>query len=86
MRIAFYYGKVSLLMGYSLQDKRNELNGEQNRDGSNDNLSWNCGVEGETDDPAIEALRERQIKNCVAILLLSQGVPMIVAGDEVRRT
>jgi isoamylase len=70
----------------SYQDKHNKLNGEQNRDGSNDNLSWNCGVEGETDDPVIEALRERQIKNCIAILLLSRGVPMLLAGDEVRRT
>jgi len=70
----------------SYQDKHNELNGEENRDGSNDNLSWNCGVEGATNDPAIEALRERQIKNCVTILLLSRGVPMLLAGDEVRRT
>jgi isoamylase len=70
----------------SYQDKHNELNGEENRDGSNDNLSWNCGVEGATNDPAIEALRERQIKNGVTILLLSQGVPMLLVGDEVRRT
>ena len=70
----------------SYQDKHNELNGEENRDGSNDNLSWNCGVEGATNDPAIEALRERQIKNCVTILLLSRGMPMLLAGDEVRRT
>jgi len=67
-------------------DKHNEANGEGNRDGVNDNLSWNCGVEGPTDDPAIEALRERQIKNFATILMLSRGVPMIVAGDEVRRT
>jgi glycogen operon protein len=70
----------------SYNDKHNEANGEDNQDGINDNLSWNCGVEGETDDLTIDALRERQIKNFAAILLLSQGVPMIVAGDEVRRT
>jgi glycogen operon protein len=67
-------------------DKHNEANGEDNRDGVNENLSWNCGVEGPTDDPAIEALRERQIKNFATILMLSRGVPMLVAGDEVRRT
>jgi glycogen operon protein len=60
-------------------------NGE-GRDGVNENLSWNCGVEGPTDDPAIEALPERQTKNFAAILMLSRGVPMFVAGDEVRRT
>jgi glycogen operon protein len=70
----------------SYNDKHNEANGEDNRDGANDNLSWNCGGEGATDDPAIEALRERQIKNFAAILMLSRGVPMLVAGDEVRRT
>jgi glycogen operon protein len=78
--------------GFTLNDlvsydcKHNEANGEGNRDGINENLSWNCGVEGPTDDPAIEALRERQIKNMAAILMLSRGVPMFVAGDEVRRT
>jgi glycogen operon protein len=70
----------------SYNDKHNEANGEGNCDGSNDNLSWNCGWEGATDDPAIEALRERQIKNFATILMLSRGVPMFVAGDEVRRT
>jgi glycogen operon protein len=70
----------------SYNDKHNEANGEGNRDGINDNLSWNCGWEGTTDNPAIEALRERQIKNFAAILMLSRGVPMFVAGDEVRRT
>jgi isoamylase len=70
----------------SYNDKHNEENGEANRDGINENLSWNCGWEGATDDPAIEALRERQIKNFAAILMLSRGVPMFVAGDEVRRT
>jgi glycogen operon protein len=70
----------------SFNDKHNEANGEGNRDGINDNLSWNCGREGATDDPAIEALRERQIKNYAALLMLSRGVPMLVAGDEVRRT
>ncbi|MBV9691727.1 MAG: glycogen debranching protein GlgX [Ktedonobacteraceae bacterium] len=78
--------------GFTLNDlvsynyKHNEANGEANRDGINDNLSWNCGAEGETDDPAIEALRKRQVKNFAAILMLSQGVPMFVAGDEIRRT
>jgi len=70
----------------SYNDKHNEANGEGNRDGDDNNLSWNCGLEGETDDPDIEALRKRQIKNFAAILLLSQGVPMFVAGDEIRRT
>jgi glycogen operon protein len=78
--------------GYTLYDlvsyntKHNEANGEDNRDGSNDNLSWNCGVEGKTDDPAVRALRRRQAKNIMAILMLSRGVPMILAGDEVLRT
>jgi glycogen operon protein len=70
----------------SYDEKHNEANGEGNRDGNNENMSWNCGAEGATDDPAIEALRERQIKNFAAILMLSRGVPMFVAGDEVRRT
>jgi glycogen operon protein len=70
----------------SYNDKHNEANGECNRDGVNDNLSWNCGREGATDDPAVEALRERQIKNFAVILMMSRGVPMFVAGDEVRRT
>lgn len=78
--------------GFTLNDlvtynwKHNEANGEGNRDGADDNNSWNCGVEGETDDPEIERLRQRQIKNFAAILLLSQGVPMILSGDECRRT
>src|SRR5207247_2516065 len=77
--------------GFTLADlvsynaKHNEANGEQNRDGTDDNLSWNCGVEGPTDDPAILALRERQMRNLLATLLLSQGVPMLCAGDEVAR-
>ncbi len=67
-------------------DKHNEANGEGNRDGSNDNRSWNCGVEGPTKDPEINALRERQIRNMLATLLLSQGTPMLLAGDEFGRT
>ena len=67
-------------------DKHNEANGEDNRDGSSDNRSWNCGVEGPTDDPAINALRERQMRNMLATLLLSQGTPMLLAGDEFGRT
>jgi isoamylase len=78
--------------GFTLNDlvsydrKHNEANGEGNRDGSDDNLSWNCGVEGPTDDPAVERLRERQIKNFLALLLIAAGTPMLLMGDEVRRT
>ena len=67
-------------------DKHNEANGEENRDGANDNRSWNCGVEGPSHDPAIEKLRNRQVKNLLTVTLLSLGVPMIWMGDEVRRT
>jgi isoamylase len=66
----------------SYNDKHNEDNGEENRDGTNDNASWNCGAEGETADPEIRALRARQRRNLMATLLLSQGVPMIYSGDE----
>jgi len=76
----------TLLDLVSYNEKHNEANGEHNRDGSNHELSWNCGVEGETDDTAIIALRRRQAKNFMTILMLSQGVPMISAGDEVLRT
>ncbi len=67
-------------------DKHNEANGEDNKDGSSSNESWNCGVEGPTDDPAINALRDRQIRNMLATLLFSRGTPMILAGDEFGRT
>ena len=70
----------------SYEKKHNEANGEDNRDGDNNNLSLNFGVEGPSDDPRIEQLRARQIKSFLATLLLSQGVPMILAGDEARRT
>lgn len=70
----------------SYNEKHNESNSEQNRDGSNDNKSWNCGVEGPTDDPKIEQLRNQQVKNFLSVTLLSLGVPMITMGDEVRRT
>ena len=70
----------------SYNDKHNEANGEENHDGSDDNRSWNCGVEGETDDPAVQALRQRQQRNLLATLILSVGCPMIVAGDEMGRT
>jgi len=70
----------------SYNDKHNEDNGEGNRDGANDNRGWNCGLEGPTDDPAIERLRNRQIKNFLTVTMLSLGLPMIVMGDEVRRT
>ena len=70
----------------SYNDKHNEANGEDNRDGTRDNRSWNCGVEGPTDDPEIIALRERQKRNLLATLLLSQGTPMLLAGDEFGRT
>ncbi len=78
--------------GFTLNDlvtynnKYNLANGENNRDGIEENFSWNCGVEGPTDNPAIEALRLKQIKNFFTILLISQGTPMILMGDEVRRT
>ena len=78
--------------GFPLNDlvsynaKHNEANGENNRDGTNENYSYNYDVEGETHHPEIEALRVRQIKNFVTILMLSQGVPMLLAGDEIRRT
>jgi glycogen operon protein len=78
--------------GFTLNDlvsynrKHNESNGEDSRDGSDDNRSWNCGIEGPTDDAAVEALRNRQIKNFLTVTVLSIGVPMILMGDEVRRT
>ncbi|MDH5338671.1 MAG: glycogen debranching enzyme GlgX, partial [Rubrivivax sp.] len=67
-------------------DKHNEANGEDNRDGHGHNLSWNCGAEGPTDDPEVLALRARQQRNFIATLLLSQGVPMLLAGDEIGRS
>jgi isoamylase len=70
----------------SYNEKHNLANGENNNDGANDNHSWNCGWEGETDDPAINALRQRQIRNAVAMLMVSQGVPMILMGDEIGHT
>ena len=78
--------------GFTLNDlvsydrKHNEANGEDNRDGADDNRSWNCGWEGPTDEPAVEKLRNRQVKNFLTVTLLSLGVPMFVMGDEVRRT
>ena len=78
--------------GFTLNDlvtyevKHNEANGEGNRDGTDHELAWNCGVEGPTDDPAVEQLRNRQVKNFLAVNLLAAGVPMILMGDEMRRT
>ncbi|HEV8631480.1 MAG TPA: glycogen debranching protein GlgX, partial [Thermoanaerobaculia bacterium] len=78
--------------GFTLRDlvsydhKHNEANGEDNRDGADDNRSWNCGVEGDTDDAAVNELRARQQRNFLATLLLSQGVPMLLSGDELGRT
>src|SRR5262249_17462539 len=78
--------------GFTLTDlvsydrKHNEANGEDNRDGANENLSWNCGVEGPTGDPAIEGLRNRQVKNFLALALLAAGTPMLLMGDECRRS
>jgi glycogen operon protein len=78
--------------GFTLRDlvsydhKHNEANLEHNRDGTDNNRSWNCGVEGETDDPAVQALRHKQAANLLATLCLSAGVPMITAGDERGRT
>jgi len=70
----------------SYNDKHNEANGEDNRDGSDNNDSWNMGAEGPTDDPAINELRERQMRNFLATLMLSQGVPMLTMGDEIARS
>ncbi|MFN2541563.1 MAG: glycogen debranching protein GlgX, partial [Chthoniobacterales bacterium] len=70
----------------SYNDKHNEANGDGNRDGENNNLSWNCGAEGPTDDPKIDSLRRRQRRNFLATLFLSQGVPIILGGDEFGRT
>src|SRR5262249_352124 len=78
--------------GFTLRDlvsydrKHNEANGEEGRDGSDGNHSWSCGVEGETDDPAIRALRARQQPHPMATLILAQGVPMLCGGDEIGRT
>jgi len=78
--------------GFTLNDlvsyerKHNEANGEDNRDGSSDNLSWNCGIEGPSADPAVEMLRNRQVKNLLAVNLLALGAPMLLMGDEVRRS
>jgi len=78
--------------GFTLYDlfaynkKHNHANGENNQDGANDNYSWNCGVEGPTDDPAVNALRHKLIKNAITILMLSRGVPMILMGDEIGHT
>jgi glycogen operon protein len=78
--------------GFTLRDlvsynhKHNDANGEGNRDGTDDNRSWNCGVEGDTEDPEVLALRARQQRNILTTLMLSQGVPMLVAGDELGRT
>src|SRR5262249_17915432 len=78
--------------GFTLRDlvsydgKHNEANGEDNRDGTDDNRSWNCGAEGETADAAILALRGRQQRNLLATLLLSKGVPMLLGGDELGRS
>ncbi len=78
--------------GFTLNDlvsydhKHNEANGEESRDGEEENRSWNCGVEGPTDDPVIERLRNRQVRNLLTVTMLSLGMPMILMGDEVRRT
>jgi glycogen operon protein len=78
--------------GFTLNDlvsynrKHNELNGEGNRDGSDDNRSWNCGVEGPSDDCAVEETRNRQVKNFLTVTMLAAGIPMILMGDELRRT
>jgi isoamylase len=78
--------------GFNLQDlvsyneKHNEANGENNQDGANDNNSWNCGAEGPTEDPAVNALRWQQKRNFITTLILSQGVPMLLAGDELSHT
>jgi glycogen operon protein len=70
----------------SYNEKHNQDNGEDNRDGCDDNRSWNCGIEGPSDDPAVEALRNRQVKNFLVVTMMSLGIPMILMGDEVRKT
>ncbi|MCB9351818.1 MAG: glycogen debranching protein GlgX [Lewinellaceae bacterium] len=70
----------------SYNEKHNLANGEGNRDGHNGNLSWNCGVEGPTDDPRVEKMRQKQIRNFLALLMVSQGTPMLLMGDEVRHS
>ena len=83
---------VTVHDGFTLADlvsynaKHNEANGEDNRDGTDDNRSWNCGVEGPSDDPAVLELRERQRRNLLATLMLSEGVPLLLGGDEFART
>ena len=83
---------ITIHDGFTLNDlvtyneKHNDANGENNQDGNSDNRSWNCGTEGPTDNPEINALRERQLRNFLATLLLSQGTPMLLAGDEFGRT
>jgi isoamylase len=78
--------------GFTLRDlvsynhKHNEANGEMNRDGGDDNASWNCGVEGEAQDPAVNGLRDRQQRNLIATLFMAQGVPMLCSGDEIGKT
>jgi isoamylase len=78
--------------GFTLNDlvsydhKHNEANGEDNRDGANDNRSWNCGIEGPTADPGVEKLRNQQVKNFLTVTMLAVGMPMLLMGDEVRRT
>ena len=78
--------------GFTLHDlvsynwKHNEANGEDNRDGSNDNHSWNCGVEGSSDDPAVVSLRRQLVKNNICCLLFSSGTPMMLGGDEFLRS
>jgi isoamylase len=76
----------SLIDLFSYNEKHNEANGEHNRDGANDNYSWNCGAEGPTDDPNINKLRRQLIKNSVAILMISRGIPLIQMGDEIGHT
>jgi isoamylase len=89
------YGSVNFVTaheGFTLADlvayntKHNEANGEDNRDGTDDNRSWNCGAEGPTEDPAVRALRRREQRNLLSTLLLAQGVPMLLGGDEIGRT
>jgi isoamylase len=77
---------VTLTDLVSYNAKHNEANGDNNSDGSDDNRSWNCGAEGVTTDPGIVALRAQQRRNFLATLLISQGVPMLLGGDEIGRT
>src|SRR5205823_14076175 len=80
------HGDFKLRYLVSYNEKHNEANGEESKDGESNNRAWNCGAEGDTQDPAVLQLRARQQRNFLVTLLLSQGVPMLLGGDEIGRT